>query len=89
MSFPNIPYQFLAIHIDYNHNKNGVLWSQARMRIEMRLKCYLVIGNLQSVIGNRQLVIGNRQLVFCIKQLQIGSSQQEKGHMKYAKRPYA
>ena len=48
------------------------------MRIEMRLKCYLVIGNLQSVIGNRQLVIGNRQLVFCIKHLQIGSSQQEK-----------
>ena len=27
-------------------NKNGVLWSQARMRIEMRLRCYLVIGNL-------------------------------------------
>ena len=24
-------------------NKNGVLWSQARMRIEMRLKCFLVI----------------------------------------------
>ena len=58
------------------------------MRIEMRLKCYLVIGNLQSVIGNRQLVIGNRQLVignrqlvFCIKHLQIGSCRQEKGHM--------
>ena len=36
------------------YNKNGVLWSQARMRIEMRLKCYSVIGNLQLVIGNRQ-----------------------------------
>ena len=24
-------------------NKNGVLWSQARMRIEMRLRCYLLI----------------------------------------------
>ena len=30
-------------------NKNGVLWSQTRMRIEMRLRCFfgfLVIGNL-------------------------------------------
>ena len=36
-------------------NKNGVLWSQARMRIEMRLRCYLVIGN--SVIGNLQYSI--------------------------------
>ena len=56
------------------------------MRTEMRLKCYLVIWSLvicnrQLVIGNRQLVIGNRQLVFCIKHLQIGSCQQEKGHM--------
>ena len=24
-------------------NKNGVLWSQTRMRIEMRLRCFLVI----------------------------------------------
>ena len=29
-----------------NDNKNGVLWSQARMRIEMRLRCYLVIWSL-------------------------------------------
>ena len=42
---------------------------------------HLVCGNLQLVIGNMQIVIGNRQLVFCIKHLQIGSSQQEKGHM--------
>jgi len=42
-------------------NKNGVLWSQARMRFEIRLRCYLVIGNLQLVIGNRQLAIGNWQ----------------------------
>ena len=41
----------------------------------------LVIGNRQLVIGNMQIVIGNRQLVFCIKHLQIGSCQQEKGHM--------
>ena len=27
-------------------NKNGDLWSQARMRIEMRLRCYLVIWSL-------------------------------------------
>ena len=27
-------------------NKNGVLWSQACMRIEMRLRCYLVIWSL-------------------------------------------
>ena len=26
-----------------NTNKNGVLWSQTRMRIEMRLRCFLVI----------------------------------------------
>ena len=44
-----------------DENKNGVLWSQARMRNEMRLRCHLVIGNLQLVIGNRQLVIGRRQ----------------------------
>ena len=25
------------------NNKNGVLWSQTRMRIEMRLRCFLVI----------------------------------------------
>ena len=42
-------------------NKNGVLWSQARMRIEMRLRCNLVIGNLQLVIGNEQMVIGRWQ----------------------------
>ena len=33
-------------------NKNGVLWSQTRMRIEMRLRCFfghLVIGNLYLV----------------------------------------
>ena len=29
------------------------------MRIEMRLRCYLVIGNLELVIGNRQLAINN------------------------------
>ena len=44
------------------------------MRIEMRLKCYLVI---QSV------VIGNRPLLFCIKYLQIDSSQPT------GRRPYA
>ena len=33
------------------------------MRIEMRLGCYLVIGNLQSVIGNRQLVINDWLLI--------------------------
>ena len=27
------------------------------MRIEMRLRCYLVIGNLELVIGTRQLAI--------------------------------
>ena len=40
-----------------NTNKNGVLWSQTRMRIEMRLRCFfghLVIGNWQFVIGNGQ-----------------------------------
>ena len=42
-------------------NKNGILWSQARTRIEMRLRCYLVIGNMQLVIGNRQLAIGHWQ----------------------------
>ena len=26
-----------------SRNKNGVLWSQTRMRIEMRLRCFLVI----------------------------------------------
>ena len=31
---------------DRNYDKNGVLWSQARMRIEMRLRYFLVIGNL-------------------------------------------
>ena len=30
------------------------------MRIEMKLRSYLVIGNLQLVIGNKQLVIGRR-----------------------------
>ena len=39
-------------------NKIGVLWSPARMRIEM-LFGHLVIGNLQLVIGNRQLAINN------------------------------
>ena len=40
----------------FNKNKNGVLWSQARMRIEM-LFGHMVIGNLQLVIGNRQLAM--------------------------------
>ena len=42
-------------------NKNGVLWSPARMRIEMRLRCYLVIGNVQLVIGNWSMAEGRRQ----------------------------
>ena len=33
-------------------NKNGVLWSQTRMRIEIRLRCFLV--NWQFVIGDGQ-----------------------------------
>ena len=33
-------------------NKNGVLWSQARMRIEMRLRCYLVTWSLVIQICN-------------------------------------
>ena len=44
-------------------NKNGVLWSQARIRIEIRLRCDLVIWSLviQSlVIYNMQLVFDNR-----------------------------
>ena len=32
------------------------------MIIEMRLRCYLVIGNLQLVIWNRQLAINNWSL---------------------------
>ena len=32
------------------------------MRFEIRLRCYLVIGNLQLVIGNRQLAINNWSL---------------------------
>ena len=32
------------------------------MRIEMRLRCYLVIGNLELVIGTRQLAINNWSL---------------------------
>ena len=50
-------------------NKNGVLWSQARMRIEMRLRCYLVIwsfghlviGHWLFTIGNWQWAKGNKQ----------------------------
>ena len=49
-------------HCNPRVNKNGVLWSQAHMRIEMRLRCYLVIGNLQLVNGNRQLAINNWSL---------------------------
>ena len=33
-------------HFLVSKNKNGVLWSQARMRIEIRLRCYLVIWSL-------------------------------------------
>ena len=45
----------MGIKMQVNRNKNGVLWSQTCMRIEMRLRCffgYLVIGNWQFVIGN-------------------------------------
>ena len=38
--------------LHFFRNKNGVLWSQARTRIEMRLRCYLVIWSL--VINNWQ-----------------------------------
>ena len=51
--------KFLAckdVTLDINENKNGVLWSQTRMRIEMRLRCFLVISNLQLAIW--QFVIG-------------------------------
>ena len=38
-----------SVHLlDLSKNKHGVLWSQARMRIEMRLRCYLVIGNCRA-----------------------------------------
>ena len=40
-------------------NKYGVLWSQARMRNEMRLRCYLVI--LSIAICNLQQAKDNRQ----------------------------
>ena len=43
---------------------------------------HLVIGNLQFVISNWQQVIGSKQSVFGIKPLQIGGSQEEKGHLK-------
>ena len=39
-----------AMIVMKNKNKNGVLWSQARMRIEMRLRCFLV--NWQLAICN-------------------------------------
>ena len=35
------------------------------MRIEMRLRCYLVIGNVQLVIGNWSLAEGNRKKTIC------------------------
>ena len=37
--------KWLTLYVFYvlSSNKNGVLWSQARMRIEMRLRCYLAI----------------------------------------------
>ena len=41
-------------------NKNGVLWSQARMRIEM-LFGHLVIGNVEFEISIWQQVIGSWQ----------------------------
>ena len=44
VSFGNILMEIIeGFCMKSNNNKNGVLWSQARMRIEMRLKCYLVI----------------------------------------------
>ena len=51
------------------------------MRIEMRLRCYLVmfIGNLKLVNGKRQVAInnwvlaaGNRKKIICMRQLVIG-----------------
>ena len=35
----------ISRNLKKHRNKNGVLWSQARMRIEMKLKCYLVSSN--------------------------------------------
>ena len=35
--------EVVELYLRSNDKKNGVLWSQARMRIEIRLKCYLVI----------------------------------------------
>ena len=33
----------IELRVKIGSNKNGVLWSQTRMRIEMRLRCFLVI----------------------------------------------
>ena len=44
------------------------------MSIEMRLRCYLIIGNLQFVIGKRQLPIGHWQKATETRQLVIGQS---------------
>ena len=43
------------------------------MRIEMRLRCHWVIGNLQIVIGNRQLAINNWSLADGNRKKTIGN----------------
>ena len=42
---------WILIHGNISFHKNGVLWSQTRMRIEMFFG-YIVIGNWQFIIGN-------------------------------------
>ena len=47
-----------SVKCDLKINKNGVLWSQTRMRIEMRLKCFFwSISNWQLAIWIRQWAI--------------------------------
>ena len=48
-TWPSLLCRFISLQINKSYksdikiNKNGVLWSQTRMRIEMRLRCFLVI----------------------------------------------
>ena len=41
-----IQFKFMKVYFILNLNKNRVLWSQACMRIQMRLRCYLDILSL-------------------------------------------
>ena len=41
-----------TVIIEVEISENEVLWSQTCIKIEMRLRCFLVINNWQLVVGN-------------------------------------